>query len=33
MSPFVVERREPGAPINNDVTVTVWPSAFIGLRL
>ncbi len=33
MSPFSLERRTDGGPTEPDVTVTVWPSAFVGVRL
>lgn len=33
MSPFSIERRTEGGTTDPDVTVTVWPSAFVGLRL
>lgn len=32
-SPLVTERRESGAPMQSGVTLTTWPSAFIGLRI
>jgi hypothetical protein len=32
-SPLVVERRRAGAPMETGVTVTTWPSAFVGLRI
>lgn len=32
-SPLVLERRVPGTPMLPGVTVTTWPSAFIGLRI
>jgi hypothetical protein len=32
-SPLLLERRKPGMPMEPGVTVEVWPSAFIGLRL
>jgi hypothetical protein len=33
MSPLLIERRSPGEPMDPDVTVKVWPSAFLGVRL
>jgi hypothetical protein len=32
-SPFLVERRAPGAEMDEKYSVEVWPSAFVGLRL
>jgi hypothetical protein len=32
-SPLVLEHRTAGSPMTSDVTVTVWPSAFVGLRI
>jgi hypothetical protein len=32
-SPLFLERRTDGAPMTGSVTVTTWPSAFIGLRI
>jgi len=32
-SPLFVERREPGAAPESGVSVELWPSAFVGLRL
>ena len=32
-SPLVLERRADGAPMESGVTLTVWPSAFIGVRI
>jgi len=31
--PLLLERRTPGDPMTSDVTVKVWPSAFLGVRL
>jgi hypothetical protein len=33
MSPLLTERRAPGSMTTDKVTVEVWPSAFIGVRL
>ncbi|HEY6177443.1 MAG TPA: hypothetical protein VIX73_23460, partial [Kofleriaceae bacterium] len=32
-SPLVLERRTSGAPMSTGVTVTTWPSAFVGVRI
>ena len=32
-SPLILERRTAGAPMDSGVTVTTWPSAFVGVRL
>jgi hypothetical protein len=32
-SPLILERRTAGAPMESGVTLTVWPSAFIGVRI
>jgi hypothetical protein len=33
MSPLFLEKATPGETMEEDVTVTVWPSAFVGVRL
>ena len=33
LSPLILERRTSGSPMATGVTVTTWPSAFIGLRI
>jgi hypothetical protein len=33
MSPFIVERTTEPSPMSSSVTTTVWPSAFVGVRL
>jgi hypothetical protein len=32
-SPLILERRTAGSPMDSGVTVTTWPSAFVGVRL
>jgi hypothetical protein len=32
-SPLILERRTTGAPMSSGVTTTIWPSAFIGVRI
>lgn len=32
-SPLLLERKLPGDPMTGDITVEVWPSAFVGVRL
>jgi len=32
-SPLILERRTTGAPMPTGVTTTVWPSAFVGVRI
>jgi hypothetical protein len=32
-SPLILERRTSGAPMSTGVTVTTWPSAFVGVRI
>ncbi|HEX7962664.1 MAG TPA: hypothetical protein VF493_22330, partial [Terriglobales bacterium] len=32
-SPLVLEHRTTGSPMTSGVTVTIWPSAFVGLRI
>ena len=32
-SPLILERRIAGAPMDTGVTVTTWPSAFVGVRI
>jgi hypothetical protein len=32
-SPLILERRTAGAPMSTGVTVTTWPSAFVGVRI
>ncbi len=33
LSPLIMERRTTGAPMATGVTMTTWPSAFVGLRI
>ncbi len=32
-SPLILERRTTGAPMSSGVTTTIWPSAFLGVRI
>jgi hypothetical protein len=32
-SPLILERRTTGAPMSSGVTTTIWPSAFVGVRI
>ena len=32
-SPLILERRTTGAPMSTGVTTTIWPSAFVGVRI
>lgn len=32
-SPLILERRTSGAPMDSGITVTTWPSAFVGVRI